>query len=37
MLYYIILAFGTNLDHVIWIRNDVIMSEIECPIIGTVF
>ena len=37
MLYYIILAFGNVLDHMIWIRNDVIISEIKCPIIGTVF
>ena len=29
MLYYIILAFGNILDHVIWIRNDVIISEIK--------
>jgi len=37
MLYYIILAFGEARYHVIWIRNDVIISEIKCPIIGTVF
>jgi len=37
MLYYIILAFGNVRDHVIWIKTDVIISKIKCPIIGTVF
>ena len=36
MLYYIILAFGNDRDHVIWIRNYIIISEIQCSIIGTV-
>jgi len=37
MLYYIILALGNAQDHVIRIRIDVIISEIKCSIIGTVF
>jgi len=37
MLYYIILALGNARDHVIRIGISVIISEIKCPIIGTVF
>jgi len=37
MLYYIILAFENAQAHVIWIRIGVFISEIKCPIIGTVF
>ena len=37
MKYYIILHFKYTLDHVIWIRIDVMASKIKHPIIGTVF
>ena len=36
MLWFSILAFGNAREHVIPIRNDVVISEIKCPIIRTV-
>ena len=36
MLWFSIFAFGNARKHVIPIRNDVVIGEIKCPIIGTV-
>ena len=37
MLYYNILSFRNMFDHMMWIRTDVVTSNIKHPIIEIVF